>query len=135
MMASKSQESEGNRKKLTPRQERMAACLAAGKSKVDACRDCRVGMTTVYDWLRLPAFRERIEELRKELTDRAIGRLADLMAGKALDKLNDRLDRTDPETGEASVTLEDIRAAFELSINLQNAADLKARIEDLERRK
>jgi hypothetical protein len=78
------------------------------------------------------AFRERIAELRRELVDRAIGRLSELMAGQALDVLTQRLEGQDTRTGKPTATLDDVKAAFELFINVTDAADLKARIEQLE---
>jgi hypothetical protein len=132
-MSAKRDGSETNRKGLTARQVRLAACIASGMTDAAACRQCRVGVTTLWTWKKQPAFRERIAELQRELVERAVHRLSDLMAGKALDALTDRLDRTDPETGERVTTLPDICAAFELFINVTNAADLKARIEELER--
>jgi hypothetical protein len=116
---------------ISARQERVAACLAAGMTKTRAARECRVGLVTIWTWLKQAAFRERLAELRRELVDGAIGRLADLMAGLALDALKRRLEAKD-KAGKPAVTLDDIKATFELFLNTTNAADLKARIEELE---
>jgi hypothetical protein len=116
---------------VSARQERVAACLAAGMTKSRAARECRVGLVTIWTWLKQPVFRERIAELRRELVDGAIGRLADMMSGLALDALRERLEAKD-ENGHPTVTLDDIKATFELFLHTTNAADLKARIEELE---
>jgi hypothetical protein len=92
-------------------------------------------MTTLYTWLKDPAFRAKVDELRNELVDRAVGRLAELMAGQALDALTSRLRRKDAETGELVAGLDDIKAAFELFANLSTVADFKARLEKLEGKK
>src|SRR5262245_24669273 len=112
---------------ISARQERVAACLASGYTKVRASRECRVGTTTIDRWMEMPAFRERIADLRKELTDRAIGRLAEMMAGAAADTLAKLLDAASD-----SVRLDTVKAVYDLFVNVTNAAQLKARIEQLE---
>jgi hypothetical protein len=131
---SSSKNPETNQKKLTARQERIAAAMAAGRIDADICREFKVAVSTLWLWKKQPAFRQRIEELRHQLIDRSIGRLSELMAGKALDVLNKRLDKKDPDTGETSATLDDVKAAFELFVGIKNAADLQSRLEELERR-
>jgi hypothetical protein len=101
--------------------------LAAGRTKAAAARECRVGIATVHRWFKESAFRARIAELRTELVDRAIGRLADIMAGAAVDRLSSLL-RAKSE----SLQLETVKAVYELFVNVTNAAELKARIEQLE---
>jgi hypothetical protein len=112
---------------LSARQEHMAAALASGSTVARACRECRVGINTVYKWKKLPAFNERVAELRRETVDRAIGRLSDMMAGAAADKLLKLLDAKSE-----SLQLDAVKAVYELFINVTNAAELKARIEQLE---
>jgi hypothetical protein len=120
-------------KPLTARQERLAAALAGGRKDAEACRECRVGVTTLRNWrLGNPGFTQRIRELQRELVDRAVARLAELMAGKALDALTERLSRTDPKTGALMVGLDDIKACFEIFVHTTNAAELKQRLELLE---
>jgi hypothetical protein len=130
-MSSKSPEE--NQKKLTARQERIAAAMAAGRIDADICREFKVAVSTLWLWKKQPAFRQRIEELRHQLIDRSIGRLSELMAGKALDVLDKRLDKKD-EDGNCAAGLDDVKAAFELFVGITNAAELKARLEELERR-
>jgi hypothetical protein len=77
--------------------------------------------------MKQPAFRERVSELRKELTDRAIGRLADLMAKDAADALAKLL-----KAKSDAIKLNSVRAVYELFVNVSNAAELKDRIEELE---
>src|SRR5262249_62391363 len=77
---------------LAARQERVAALLAAGWKVAAAAREVGAGKTTVWAWLRQEDFRKRIDELRRELLDAAIGKLADLMAGQAGAVLGESLD-------------------------------------------
>jgi hypothetical protein len=123
----KRDESERPRKPLSARQEKLAACLASGMRPGEACDHCNVGTTTLWEWKKLPAFTERIAQLRKELVDRAIGRLSEMMAGRAADALLKLL-----ESKSDSVRLDSVKAVFDLFINTSNAAELKARIDALE---
>jgi hypothetical protein len=90
-------------------------------------RECRVGTTTVWQWLQDPLFRQRIDELRREMLDRALGRLSDMMAGAAADTLLKLLGAESD-----SIKLDSAKAIYELFLHCQNAAELKSRIEALE---
>jgi hypothetical protein len=69
---------------LTPRQESVAVLLAAGASVVAAARRSHAAVPTIRKWLGTqPAFRQRIAQLRAELTSRAVGLLIDGMAEAA----------------------------------------------------
>ena len=114
--------------KIPERQEQVAALLASGYTQARACRECKVGATTVNRWLKDPAFQQRVSELRRQLTERAIGRLADMMAGEALDTLRKLLARSKSDT----VKLDAVRTVFEKFLDVTNAAELKDRIERLE---
>ena len=80
-MSAKSNETKGN---LTARQEKVAAALASGSTKAQASRECRVSTVTIWVWMKQPAFKERIEELRKELNNRVLGLLAEAAATAVL---------------------------------------------------
>jgi transposase len=123
--------SNGNERNLTltARQDRVAALLASGSTVTRTAKECRVSTVTIYEWLKKPAFKERVAELRQTAVDRAIARLSELMGGQALDSLNRLL--SDEETS-ASVRLDSVKAVFELFINTSNAAELKERLEKLE---
>ena len=83
MTADRRDESERNGM-LPARQERVAACLAAGKTVARAARECHVGRTTIWMWLRQPVFRARVDELRDLLTERTLGLLAAASADAVL---------------------------------------------------
>jgi hypothetical protein len=118
---------------LSARQERLAVALAAGQRDTEACRVCRVGLTTLRNWrLGNPLFTARVRELRTLMVETAINRLADLMCGKALDALTARLSRVHPETGELVVSLDDIKAAFELYCGVTSASEVQSRLELIE---
>jgi hypothetical protein len=71
---------------------------------------------------------ERVAELRKELTERAIGRLADMMATTAAETLA----RLATSAKSEQVQLDSAKAVYELFINVTNSADLKSRLEQME---
>jgi hypothetical protein len=65
---------------LTPRQEAAALALASGSTIPEAADQANCGATTVSTWLATkPAFKKRIQDLREQLTERALGLLADAM--------------------------------------------------------
>ena len=64
---------------LSPRQERAAALIAGGLT-LAAARKAKVGTTTLNRWAKEPAFRDRVKELRQQLTDRTLGLLASASA-------------------------------------------------------
>jgi hypothetical protein len=127
MSTEQSNGNEGNRIILPIRQERMASLLAAGRTKAAAAREARVAVVTIYEWLKNPAFRARVEELSHDLWDQAINRLRDMMAGVALDKLKGLL-----SSENESLRLEAVKVIYEVLMGMTSAADLKARIEALE---
>ncbi|QDU23312.1 hypothetical protein ETAA1_53070 [Urbifossiella limnaea] len=127
-MAPARQEENGeNGTELTERQEQVAAALAAGATVARVCRECRVGVQTVYTWKRSPAFNARVAALRRDLTERALGRLSDMMAGAALDRLQ-KLFRAKNE----GVQLEAVKTVYELFLQVTSTVELRTRIEELE---
>jgi hypothetical protein len=116
---------------LSARQDNMAALLASGVTGNEACRRLKVAGSTLVQWRKQAPFLARVEELRREVVDRAIGRLADLMAGKAIDKLIARLDKVNAETGETACTLDDVKCAFDLFGGLKSNTELQAKLDRL----
>jgi hypothetical protein len=120
----KANEPERNRT-LTAKMERVAVCLASGKTLAEACQLCKVGRTTVWEWMRQPAFKERVAELRKQLTDVALGQLTALLTDAARG-LSDILKAADTP---ARMKLDTIRTIFETYIGMMNNAELRAEID------
>jgi transposase-like protein len=61
---------------LSPRQEAAALALASGASVVAAARKTGAGEPTIRTWLaQLPAFKQRINQLRADMTSRVVGHL------------------------------------------------------------
>ncbi len=62
---------------LTPRQEQAACSLAAGYTIEAASEHCKTTSRAVKKWLaNIPAFKERIVELRSQATEVALSRLS-----------------------------------------------------------
>lgn len=59
--------------KLTIQQEKALIALASGLTQLDAAAASGVSETTVWRWLQMPYFRERLEAMRHEATAGAIG--------------------------------------------------------------
>jgi hypothetical protein len=115
--------------RLTPRQEAIAACLAAGWSLAGAARHHNVGQSSVYRWYSdVPAFKKRIEELRAMLLERGIAKLANLISYKAVRWIEALGDDAKSE----AVRLEAAKAVFELHANATAAAGLKDRLAAVE---
>jgi hypothetical protein len=107
--------------------ERVALCLASGKTLAEACRQCKSGRTAVWTWMRQDAFKDRVAELRKQLTDVALGQLTGLLTDAAAG-LGDLLKSSNTT---ARLKLDAIRTIFETHIGLTNNAELRAEIEKL----
>jgi transposase-like protein len=114
-------------RRVSNRQERVAAALASGRTVAAAARDCQVNEGTIWEWMKQSGFKDRVAELRQLLTDRTIGRLADLLAGSALDTLVQLLNAESD-----NLKLETVKTLFEQFIAVTNSVDLKARLEALE---
>ena len=108
---------------LSAKMERVAVCLASGQTLAEACRQCKVGRTAVWTWMRQPAFKDRIAELRRQLTDVALGQLSALLTDAAATLAV--LLRSDSER----LRLDTVRTIFDTYIGMTNNAELKAEIE------
>ena len=113
---------------LTPKQEAAALALAAGRTIDEAARDSGAGGRTIRTWLRaLPAFSQRIGQLRAEMTSRALGRLVDNMTSAA-----DTLGYLCRKGNSEMVRLSAARAVLELGTRLRETIELEQRIAVLE---
>src|ERR1700735_4931531 len=99
--------------KISARQEQLGLLLAMGEKDKTACKECKVGVTTLWRWKKLPAFMSRIEELRKEISQRGIDRLANIFTNDALNVLVARLNAKD-EKGNHTASVADVQTAAEI---------------------
>ena len=98
----------GHGQKLTSKQEALIAALLTEPNYAAAATKAGVGQTTLYRWLRLPAFRTAYREARRELVETAIGRVQ-AAAGQAVETLVAvaRQGRRDSDRVRAAVALLD----------------------------
>jgi hypothetical protein len=112
---------------LSARQERVAAALAAGSSVAQVSRDCRVGTATIWAWLKVPRFKDRVADLRRQLVDTALGRLSELLvkAGDTYARLLDAAD-TPPR-----IKLDTANAVLDRFVGISNFTELRTEIDNL----
>jgi hypothetical protein len=84
--------------------------------------------------MKVEAFRDRIAELRKELTERTISRIADLLAGVGCDVIEARLNRVIEKDGQSVMlaTIEDVERVASLLVGLKSAGEIQSRLDALE---
>src|SRR5262245_43280058 len=63
--------------------ELAALSLAIGRTVKAAAKRAKISERTLFVWLKKPAFRRKIAELRSRVIDTAVGRLADRMVAAA----------------------------------------------------
>ena len=111
----------------SPKQEVVALALASGESLRDAAKKTGVGMSTAKTWLTNGAFAGRVQELRAEMTARALGRLVDGMVSAA-----DTLGYLSRKGKSEMVRLSASRSVIELGVKLKDSVELEQRIAVLE---
>ncbi len=122
--------SERNRT-LTPREDTVAAAVAMGVPLGKVCKKYRLSRTTLWNWLTYnEAFRARVDELRRQAIDTAMGQLSSLLA-LATKAYRDIL--SDPATP-ARLKKETADSVIERAVGLMNFAQMKPEIDELESR-
>lgn len=61
--------------RLKPKREKAAIMIADGMTQAEAARECGVTPKTMSMWVRSPVMKERIEQLRTDITKQAMERL------------------------------------------------------------
>jgi transposase-like protein len=106
----------------------LIVALAGGCTVEDAARQVGVGETTIYRRLAEPEFRQQVDEARREMLTRAVGKLAD--AGTEAATTLRLLLTAESET----VRLGACRAILELGAKLRESEELERRIAAVEER-
>jgi hypothetical protein len=108
-----------------PCDELICAALAAGQTVRSTAQGCGVSEQTIWRRLRNPAFKARVEELRRRMVDEATGRLADGLAN-AIDVMRCLL------TSEAEgVALRAAIAHCEQYVRMRDAGDVADQLNEL----
>jgi hypothetical protein len=111
-----------SRERLTAagRREILAAWLAAGHTVKSAANEAGFEERSAYRWLKDPTFRVRINELRADMLDRAMGKLSDA-ACAAVDALVCLLDEDSPAIRHrAAASILEILSRFKQNVDLDN---------------
>ena len=105
----------------------VAAALAAGETVKRAAGLGHVSERTVYNWLRKPAFKRRVNEVREQAVSAAVGLLSSNMtaAATALVKLL--------KSRSEAIRLRAARSVLELTADFRDLEEIQERIEELER--
>ncbi len=111
---------------LTPKQDAAALAVARGLTNAEAAKQAGCGERTLKTWKALPAFKERVNAIRAEVTSRALGRLTDGLdfAAGALRKLL--------TAKSEQVRMSAIRVLFEVTLKLKEQTELEDRMAALE---
>lgn len=110
---------------LRPRHERAALCLAVGKTISATCEETGLGRTTLWQLLRKPQFKARVQELRKQTVDAALGKTMELLA-LAAKVYKDLLQAEDTPKKLKKETADSVYDRF---VGLTNFIELKQEIE------
>jgi hypothetical protein len=106
--------------------EALALAVATGQTLRDAAQAAGIGERTASRRWADPAFRRRVSELRGDMVQRSLGRMADGMA-EAADVLRQLL-----AAESESVRLGAARSLLELGAKLRESIELEERIGEVE---
>jgi hypothetical protein len=110
----------------SPKQERVALLIAAGRSIKAAAAEADCGERTVHTWIENPGYRTLISELRHRLLDEAVGTLTEA-TNEAVGTLRKLLD-----DGNSAVRLRAATNILEAAVRMRQHIELEARILRLE---
>src|SRR4051794_36338020 len=109
--------------------QEIALGLARGESAATIAKEQGVHPRTIQRWASTPKCREQVEAIRKNMLASAVTKLK-ASASKAVDTLTELMGKETPP----GIRLQAARAVLASLVEIENHADLIARIEDLERR-
>ena len=107
----------------------LASAIANGYTVRRWADETGTSRRAAYTWSRSPECRKLVEEIRRRAIDRAIGKLVSRAAGAA-----DRITDLSKDAMSEQVRLAASRAILSDLIAVENHADLKKRLTEIERR-
>lgn len=102
--------------------------IASGKTVREAAREVGVAERTAYRWLQESGNRQRINELRSEYCEQAVGKLAHCSLQAAL-TMQELLD-----SASDSIRLNAARSILDFGMQLRQFSEFEVRIQQLEER-
>ena len=112
---------------LSRRQQRAIAAILDTANMEDAARRARVGRTTLYTWLREPAFRDELTRRQADIFDAALARLKCLV-GDAVNGLGDLIGATSENVRRSAC-----RDIVDIALKVREMRDIEDRLTQLER--
>jgi transposase-like protein len=103
-----------------------ALALASGCTVAAAAEKAGVSERTLFRWLRKPAFKRKVSEIRNGFLDKAVGMLAKCMSSAA-----GVMAALTKSTNEAT-RLKAARSILELGLKIRDAAEFAERLDALE---
>jgi hypothetical protein len=113
---------------FSPRQERFATLIAAGRSLHSAASEVGVSDRQAYTWKNMPGFAALVARHQRELFAQAVAGLAGSL-GQAVASLVALLGSADEK-----IVLASARAIISDLVTLRNAVDVESRLAALEQR-
>jgi hypothetical protein len=115
---------------LTHQQEQAVLFLLTAKTVAAAAKKMKVSPTTIFNWLKTPAFRHRLAVARREVTDQAISVAGDDLAKLAKDAIR-TLKRNLTARGNPAVQVRAATVVLDKLVGWKAVVDLHAEIEEL----
>ena len=112
---------------LSPKQEIAALAIARGAFREVAAVECGASARTVKAWLHQPTFRQRVHQLRTEITSQALGRLIDNMVSAS-----DTLGYLSRRAKNEMVRFQAAAKIIDSAIKVREATELAERVAALE---
>jgi hypothetical protein len=104
--------------------EDLCLAVASGRAISEWAGASAVPVRTAYSWAATDEFKARVKELRREMTDRTIGRLTSIAAGVVV-KIAKLADQAESE----AVRLAALRALLSELVNIGSYHELAAEVE------
>jgi hypothetical protein len=114
---------------LTARQQQAIDALLTRQSEEEVCQEVGIHRSTLLRWKKLPAFQAALEAAHNACLREAVGKLK-RYSMDAVDRLFHEMGHATNETGHKITAADKLLAHL---VKLSDMADLKARVEELER--
>ena len=118
----------GHGEKLTRKQESAIAALISEPTVLQAAEKTGVGESTLWRWMKESGFRSAYRQARREVVDRAVGRVQDACA-EAVETLRAVMQDSNAP---ASSRVTAAKSVLEIALRSMELQDLEERITQLE---
>lgn len=119
----------GGKSKINRKQEAAVAALLTAPTLAEAAKAAGISLITLQRWLKQEAFKEAYQRAKREVMERAIGRVQQV-AEKAVGVLEELMTTGEKE----NVRCQAAKTLLETALRVTEIADLARRVEELEKR-